>query len=415
MTKKLSCFALLGALLAMNPAVAATNWGVRAGSSADLTGAPATRARENVNYQKYQTRTTTRTYKASDGGDLYYATPTKRSDLYKQYDAATSSSARATKNTVRTSRAEKIITKLNRKYYLAHPFFQPLAGNFGSITDFSYNQNSFDFDMPLTLVSTLDPAIQMSFAGGKWESETFSIKEDFSYGITDRVALVAMAKYDMADYKFKYDFSNGDAAESKMDDSSVNVFGIGAQWRMVDNEKWIATASAYYQHQKDFSNNLVLDLKAGYKVARSTIYGLARGWYLDLDENSYGAIVEESGGDMFYAAYDSDVDSAFYFEGGVGVFSVLSEDWTLNVEGIFGAYDWHNQASVKAALGWQPNDWFALNLYAKSSIYDSADNKDLGVYLYKPSIGLENLTRLGTTKVDNANEMSLGVQAIFHF
>ena len=414
MTKKLSCFALLGALLAMNPAVAATNWGVRAGSSADLTGAPATRTRENVNYQKYQTRTTTRTYKASDGGDLYYATPTKRSDLYKQYDAATSSSARATKNTVRTSRAEKIITKLNRKYYLAHPFFQPLAGNFGSITDFSYNQNSFDFDMPLTLVSTLDPAIQMSFAGGKWESETFSIKEDFSYGITDRVALVAMAKYDMADYKFKYDFSNGDAAESKMDDSSVNVFGIGAQWRMVDNEKWIATASAYYQHQKDFSNNLVLDLKAGYKVARSTIYGLARGWYLDFDENSYGAVVDNSE-EVFYVAYDSDVDSAFYFEGGVGVFSVLSEDWTLNVEGIFGAYDWHNQASVKAALGWQPNDWFALNLYAKSSIYDSADNKDLNVYLQQANMGLDSLTQIGTAKVDNTNEMSLGVQAIFHF
>ena len=417
MTKKLSCFALLGALLAMNPAVAATNWGVRAGSSADLTGAPATRARENVNYQKYQTRTTTRTYKASDGGDLYYATPTKRSDLYKQYDAATSSSARATKNTVRTSRAEKIITKLNRKYYLAHPFFQPLAGNFGSITDFSYNQNSFDFDMPESFTIPNPDGTNTSltisgFSGGKWNSDTFSIKEDFSYGITDRVALVAMAKYDMADYEF--DFDNTDA-DSKMDDSGLNVFGIGAQWRMVDNEKWIATASAYYQHQKDFSNNLVLDLKAGYKVARSTIYGLARGWYLDLDENSYGAIVEESGGDMFYVAYDSDVDSAFYFEGGVGVFSVLSEDWTLNVEGIFGAYDWHNQASVKAALGWQPNDWFALNLYAKSSIYDSADNKDLGVYLYKPSIGLENLTRLGTTKVDNANEMSLGVQAIFHF
>lgn len=411
MNKVLSCFALLVATLGVGAANAATNWGTRAGSSADLTGAPATRTRENVNYQKYQTRTTTRTYKQSDGGDLYYATPTKRSDLYKQYDAATSSSANATKTTVRTTRSEKIITKLNRKYYLAHPFFQPLAGNFGSITDFSYNQSGFDFDVP----ESFDIGGGVTISGlpdGKWNSEMFSIKEDFSYGITDTVALVAMAKFDMAEYKF--DFDNTDA-DSKMDDNSLNVFGIGAQWRMVDNEKWIATGSAYYQHQKDFSNNLVLDLKAGYKVSRSTIYGLGRLWYLDLDENSYGAIVQESNGDAFYVAYDTDVSSALYFEGGLGVFSVLSEDWTLNVEGVFGAYDWHNQASVKAALGWQPNDWFALNLYAKSSIYDSADGKDLNVYLYQPSLGLEQLTRLGTARVDNASEMSLGVQAIFHF
>lgn len=414
MNKKLSCFALLVAVLAFGPAMAATNSGVYGASSADLTSAPATRTRENVNYKKYQTRTTTRTYKQSDGGDLYYSAPAKRSDLYKQYDAANSSSAKATKTTVRTTRSEKIVDKLNRKYYLAHPFFQPLSGNFGSITDLSYSQNSFDFDLPLTLVSTIDPSQVIPFAGGEWKSNTFSIKEDFSYGITDTVALVAMAKFDMADYKFKYDFSNGNSAESKMDDNSLNVFGIGGQWRMIDNEKWIATAMAFYQHQKDFSNNIALDLKAGYKVARSTIYGLARGWYLNLDENSYGAFVDNSE-EMFYIAYDIDVKNTFYVEGGLGVFSVLNQDWTLNVEGVFGHYGWHNQASVKAALGWQPNDWFALNLYAKSSIYDSADGKDLNVYLQQADMGLDSLNQIGTAKIDNMSEMSLGVQAIFHF
>lgn len=401
MNKVLSCFAILVAAFGIGAADAATNFGARGASSADLTSAPATRTRENVNYQKYQTRTTTRTYKQSDGGDLYYSAPTKRSDLYKQYDAAKSSSARATKTTVRTTRSEKIVNKLNRKYYLAHPFFQPLGGNFGSITDFSYNQNSFDFKLPDTFVEP----------GGKWKSETFSIKEDFSYGITDTVALVAMAKYDMADYKFDFDETD---ADSKMDDSSLSVFGIGAQWRAIDNEKWIATASAYYQHQKDFSNNLMLDLKAGYKVSRSTIYGLVRGWYLDLDENSYGAIVEEDNGGAFYIAYDTDVKDMFYVEGGLGVFSVLNQDWTLNVEGVFGNYGWHNQASVKAALGWQPNDWFALNLYAKSSIYDSADDKNLKTYLYSPSVNT-GLEYWGDSKIDKANEMSLGIQAIFHF
>ena len=197
-----------------------------------------------------------------------------------------------------------------------------------------------------------------------------------------------------------------------MSDDGLNVYGIGAQWRMIDNTKWIATASAYYQHQNDFSNNFVLDLKAGYKVARSTIYGLARGWYLDLDENSYGAIVQESGGDAFYIAYDTDASSALYVEGGLGVFSVLNEDWTLNVEGVFGNYDWHNQASVKAALGWQPNDWFALNVYAKTSFFDSADDKSLKTYM---STAGGALNYYGDSKIDNSNEMSLGAQVILHF
>ena len=401
MKKQLSLFVWAVAMFGMTPVFGATNSGLRGASSADLTSGPAVRTRENVNYQKYQTRTTTRTYKQSDAGDLYYAQPSKRSDLYKQYDAASSSSAKATKNTVRTTRSEKVITKLNRKYYLAHPFFQPLGGNFGSITDLSYNQNSFDFELSDYFVEP----------GGEWKSNTFSIKEDFSYGITDTVALVAMAKFDMAEYKFDFDETD---ADSKMDDNSLSVFGIGGQWRMIDNEKWIATAMAFYQHQKDFSNNLTLDLKAGYKVARSTIYGLARGWYLNLDENSYGAIVEESNGGAFYIAYDTDVKDMFYIEGGLGVFSVLNQDWTLNVEGVFGHYGWHNQASVKAALGWQPNDWFALNLYAKSSIYDSADGKNLKTYLYDPSVNT-GLEYSGDAKIDNVSEMSLGVQAIFHF
>ena len=407
MKQHLSLFALVAAVLGSVPAVAATNSGVYGASSADLAGVPATRTRENVNYQKYQTRTTTRTYKQSDGGDLYYAQPTKRSDLYKQYDAANSSSAKATKTTVRTTRSEKIVNKLNRKYYLAHPFFQPLGGNFGSITDLSYNQNTFDFEMPFTLGDK-------TFSGGDWNAETFSIKEDFSYGITDTVALVAMARFDAADYAFKYQVGGIDVAESKMDNSDLTAFGIGAQWRMVDNEKWIATVMPYYQRQKDFSNTFALDLKAGYKVARSTIYGLARGWYLNLDENSYGTFANNSE-EVFYIAYDTDVKDTFYVEGGLGVFSVLNQDWTLNVEGVFGHYDWHNQMSVKAALGWQPNDWFALNIYAKSSIYDSADYKNLNAYLYAPGLDINQLEPKGSAKIDNAQDMSLGVQAIFHF
>ena len=92
-------------------------------SSADLSGAPAVRARGNVNYEKYETRSTTRTYDVKDGADLYYTQPASRSALYKQYDnsARRTGSATTTRN-VRTTRAETVRRELKRKYYLAHPF-----------------------------------------------------------------------------------------------------------------------------------------------------------------------------------------------------------------------------------------------------------------------------------------------------
>ena len=444
MKKSLSLF--VGLLVAMGAvsAEAATNWGTRAGSSADLSGAPATRTREKVNYEKYQTRTLTKTYEAKDAGDLYYTKPANRSALYKQYEGANSSAARATKTTKRTTRSEQVVNKMRRKYYLAHPFFQPLGGMFGSITDFSYTMNSYDFTINQTvpvwnpLADT--PAFQLAWngAGGKWDMTRFAVKEDFSYGITDRIAVLGMLEYDMSDYKFEWD---DDSPDDKMDDSGVNLFGLGAQWRFVDTEDWLAPASAYFQHQKDVANNFLIELKGGYKVSKSTIYGLARGWYLDLDGNSYGNGVEGqyryeldgkiySGDAMMYIPYQVGDSNVMYLEAGLGVFSVLNEDWTLNVEGLFGNYDWHNQASIKGAIGWQPNDWFALNLYVKTAFYDSADGKELDFYwketpvllsdgTYLPQLEdgkyMTDLTQLGTVKLDNYAETSIGVQAIFQF
>lgn len=430
MKKSLSLF--VGLLVAMGAvsAEAATNWGTRAGSSADLSGAPATRTREKVNYEKYQTRTLTKTYEAKDAGDLYYTKPANRSALYKQYEGANSSAARATKTTKRTTRSEQVVNKMRRKYYLAHPFFQPLGGMFGSITDFSYTMNSYDFTINQTLPvwNTGTGAYENVLNGldGKWDMTRFAVKEDFSYGITDRIAVLGMLEYDMSDYKFEWD---DDSPDDKMDDSGVNLFGLGAQWRFVDNTDWIATASAYFQHQKDVSNNFLIELKGGYKVSKSTIYGLARGWYLDLDGNSYGNGVEgkDANGNsaLMYIPYQVGDSNVMYFEAGLGVFSVLNEDWTLNVEGLFGNYDWHNQASIKGAIGWQPNDWFALNLYVKTAFYDSANDKDLDLYWMEPSIQaqaadgtefyLDHLTQIGTVKLDNYAETSIGVQAIFQF
>ncbi len=417
---KKTFFGIVGvlAILGAGGVEAATNSGMRAASSADLSGAPATRSREKVNYQKYKTRTTTKTYETKDAGDLYYTKPANRSALYKQYEGASSSSARATKTTKRTTRSEKVVNKLTRKYFIAHPFYQPLGGVFGSVTDLGYTTSSYDFTINQTM-PVYDGATEvypLNGLGAKWDMWRFSIKEDFSYGITDTIAVMGMAEFDMDDYKFEWD---DNSPSDEMDDSGLNLFGIGGQWRFMDNEKWIGMASAYYQHQKDISNNFLLEAKVGYKVASSTVYGLARGWYLALDGNSYGNGVEGTDANgvpaMMYIPYQVGDDKAMYFEGGMGVFSVLNKDWTLNLEGVFGHYDWHNSASIKGAIGWQPNDWFALNLYAKTVFYDSADGKELDLYWMEPSVGLDSLTKIGTVDLDNYSETSIGLQVMFQF
>ncbi len=406
MKKYLSLFTAFAVVVGVAPALAATNYGTRAASSADLTGAPAVRERTQVNYEKYATRSTTKTYDEADAKNIYYTQPANRSALYKQYDSGNAAA------TVRTTRAETYRTELKRKYYLAHPFFQPTKGKFGSVTDISYNANSYDiFLTPNSGVSISDP-------NGKWDMSQISIKEDFSYGITDRLSVLAMARYDISDYKFDWSV----APDDSMDDSGFNLFGLGLQWRFVDTEKWIATASAYYQYQQDISNNVVLDLKAGYKVSSSTIYGLVRGWYLNFDGNSYGNGIngktEEGDEATFFMAYNTDADNTFYVEGGVGVFSVLDEDWTLNLEAVLGNYDWHNQASIKAAIGWQPNDWFALNLYGKMAVWDSANGKDLSFWQTDTNSESDyygQFVRMGSANIDNYSEYSIGLQAIFMF
>lgn len=417
---KKTFFGIVGilAILGAGGVDAATNSGVRAASSANLSGAPATRSREQVNYQKYKTRTTTKTYETKDAGDLYYTKPANRSALYKQYEGASSSSARATKTTTRTTRSEKVVNKLTRKYFIAHPFYQPLGGVFGSVTDLGYTTSGYDFTINQTM-PVYDGATEvypLNGLGGKWDMSRFSIKEDFSYGITDTIAVMGMAEFDMDEYKFEWD---DNSPSDKMDDNGLNLFGIGGQWRFMDNEKWIGMASAYYQHQKDISDNFLLEVKVGYKVASSTVYGLARGWYLALDGNSYGNGVEGKDANgvpaMMYIPYQVGDDSAMYFEGGMGVFSVLNKDWTLNLEGVFGHYDWHNSASIKGAIGWQPNDWFALNLYAKTVFYDSADGKELDLYWMEPSVGLDSLTKIGTVDLDKYSETSIGLQVMFQF
>lgn len=403
MKLNLSIFVAATMLIAGASAMGATNSGMGGASTANLSSMPAERSDpNNVNYAKYETRSTTRTYTTSGNtnGQSYYTSQpatTNRSQMYRGYNGTT------TTRTATTNRNQTVRRTMKRKYYLAHPFFQPTEGKFGSITDIGYNTASYNLDFA--------PEDTMTDTKAKWSMDQIALKEDLSFGITDRFGLLLMGRYASTEYKF--DWST--APDDKIKDDDIDIYGAGLQWRFTDNEKWIATLSAYYERQQDVANEFVLDLKAGYKVSKSTIYGIGRGWLMLFDEDMYGNGItgktELGEVESMFIEYDGDAERTFFFEAGLGVFSVLDEDWTLNVEALFGHYDWHNQASIKGALGWQPNDWFALNLYAKTSFYDSADGKDLNFY------GTEHgeWAYMGKVKLDKYRETSIGGQIIFYF
>lgn len=324
--------------------------------------------------------------------------------------------------------SKKSYSSQTRKYFLAHPFFQPLEGKFGSVTDISYAQNSFKFDILNGSVLDIDKTTPSPTYGqviasgnallsGKEETSQFVVKEDFSFGLSDTLAIIGMVQYDKTKVSFK-DWSGGESADTSTT-SGLNIFGIGLQNRFVDNDKWIASIAGFFQHQKDTANTFIGEIKAGYKINRTTIYGLGRLGYSDLIEgDTYGAFVKAKDGDWLMLSYNTDVKDVIYVEGGAGVFTVLNKYFTLNGEMILGHYDWHNQLNIKGAFGWQPNDFFALNLYASAALYDSAKGQKQMYMNYDKNPDGYATTLVYTTgdyKIKNYNEWKIGVQAIFYF
>lgn len=378
-------------------------------------------------------------YKNTIQNNFYYNQPTARTNSY----SSTQRQARSARyqpeyydNTDRRvtvvddsyeERSYKRTTKTSqiRKYFLAHPFFQPLKGRFGSVTDLSYGKSDFKLDIlngAVTEVDTVTDPLNPTIVGttpvtavdlsGKAETTQLLVKEDFSFGLSDTLAIIGMAQYDKTKVTFK-DWSDNSASNS-LSDSGLNLFGIGLQSRFVDNNEWIAMASGYYQHQKDTANIFLGELKVGYKIDRTTVYGLGRVWYTNLTKGDmYGAYVEENN-DWLMLTYKTDVKDIVYAEGGLGIFSVLSKDFTLNGEVIYGYYDWHNQLNIKGAIGWQPGDSFALNLYASTSLYDSAKDQTKKYLEYQTSSTGYYLTE-GQYKIKDYNEWKIGAQVIFYF
>ncbi len=424
-------------LLGMFPAFGAEEYGYRKESSQYIDT-------RSVETPRKATKTSRRTgnYSNTITNNVYYTQsvqPANNARVYRDEPRVVyEKPVKQKKSVVQTKQAR---TSTERKYFLAHPFFQPLKGRFGSVTDFSYAKNSFkanvlsgsfrdmDFD-PTSGYMEYVPENGLIGLSGKVNLSQFLVKEDFSFGLSDTLSLMLMAQYDITRTKFT-DWT-GDYFNVSGRNSGLRVFGVGLQNRFIDTDKWIAMFSGFFQHQKDEANTLMFEGKAGYKVDRTTIYGLARLGYSNLtDGEAYGVRVDYAAGDILAFTYKQDVKDVIYAEAGAGVFSVLNKYTYLGGELVLGHYDWHNQVNIKGNIGIQPNEFFALNLYASTALYDSAKGKikrymmyDVypdpvedadhpGTYLTNPASSLAFIE--GNYKMDSYKEWKIGVQAILYF
>ena len=389
----------------------------------------------------YKTTSTSRKnggYRNVITNNFYYNQQPAQTVYYKPAQKTSTNSGYYKSSAKQTKSVKKSYSSQERKYFLAHPFFQPLKGRFGSVTDFLYEYNVLKFDMLNGTLYNSDsatvptPKLPLGIANlsGKAETAQYVVKEDFSYGITDTLSIIGMVQYDKTKVKFK-DWSDPTLGTDSKSDSGLNIFGIGLQNRFVDNAQWIAMVSGYYQHQKDTANTLIGDLKVGYKIDRTTLYGLGRVGYSHLIKgDTYGMYIDDATGDYVMLSYKTNVDNVVYVEGGVGAFAVLNKYFTLNGEMIYGHYDWHEQLNIKGAIGWQPGDMFALNLYASTSIYDSAKGKTKEYMNYDVNPGPDDYPTLngvpqftdshllyttGDYKINSYNEWKIGIQGILYF
>jgi hypothetical protein len=431
MKKQLSLFiwatAVFGIGTVLNPVTASAETvirnnigyaetGYRGASVVDASSGPARPSNINVNVNKFETRSSDAGYSVQGGQNMYYTSPGKRSAIYQDYEGCSSegcppapvaaAQAPVQDTRVRSQRAEVAKKETERKYHLAHPFFQPAQGHVGSITEIGWAKNSYDFAFQ-DVVPTQPDFIDQT---GSWNATELFIKEDLSFGITDTVAIIGSVQYGWQTLEMNWD--DPAVPNDKNKNNDFDQWGIGLQWRFYEDADWISYIAGYYQWN-EIANAFLADAKVGYKIENTTVYGLARVWSVGWKDNSYGNGITNDAGQVTYFAFKRDVDRSLYLEGGLGLFSALSEDWSVNAELTFGDYDWHSQAGIYAGIFYQPLQSFAIGLYGRTSIWDSASGSDkTEAWGWSPIIPA---TYIGQIKMDSYSDLQIGVKAFLYF
>lgn len=339
------------------------------------------------------------------GKPMYYVGPDRRGNMYDDLEDCGEDCQHM---------ASKHVSRPYGELPMANPFFQPEKGKFGAVTEAGYARNSFNFVVPV--IAPLPPAatgIWLDGESGKWNADQLFVKQDVSYGINDRVALLANVKYGSTKYEVNWDAPDLDADTESS--AGIDQAGAGIVWRFYESADVIANIDVQYMWTKT-NNALSLGAMVGHKVwDHSTVYGFGRAWGINWDDESYGVYVEDALAG-YYIVFDRDISSiVLNLEAGLGVFTAFDDMWSAGAELVFGDYDWHSQAGLSLNLNYQPSKNFAVGIYGRMSVWDSADSNE-NIEMWWLDAGISQTPMfVGKTEVTKHADMMFGARLFLYF
>jgi hypothetical protein len=390
--------AAIFSMLAVAPAFAAS-------STADLSSGPA--KRENLKMEQFKSEAAGRRIKSD--ANLYYVAKGKRdSSVYRDFAGC---NAEGCEKSTRSVRAENKKAEDARKYNLSNPFFQPRSGEFGSVTDLAYNYSALDIN-----VSPLSSYTVWAGQTGKYSAKELQLTENLSYGITDDVTILGMARFNSMSLNINWPNLAPPQDNDDQTSRKVDLWGVGAQWRVVNDSDMIAYVAGSYMNMADSASVISVDSKVGYKNDDTTIYGFGRVQYRKWKDDGYGIGITNQYDQTAYFTMKEKATSSFYYEVGAGMFVAMNSDWSADLAASFADAEWHQQFAARASLSYQPWKNAALSVYGRIALWDNADDfKKSQIIYHAPGYNGGVPVPVGTAAFDNYSEMAAGLQLIMLF
>jgi hypothetical protein len=258
---------------------------------------------------------------------------------------------------------------------LNDPFYQPSKGGFAGTLDAGYDYSDLKF-------SILPGTGGWANYTGDYESTTMSAVPTLSYGITDDLAVIGSLRFSSATRYFHWDqaIAIPDDKETKSD---LDTWGLGAQWKFVDNNKWVANVQGSYQKLKDAADTISGNVKVGYKSDGITYYGFGQVQFVDWDgADGYGLGLENQYDQIIYMSLDDSASTSTYYDIGAKVFAPIDNEWSVDTGLVYSNAEWYQKLSAELALSYQPLDNLAFSVYGKTSLWNNAEDKnDSNVWL----------------------------------
>jgi hypothetical protein len=380
--------------------VVSTSVSFAASSVADLSSGPA----KKEDYQMVNVQNNIDTRRVKSDANLYYVAKDKRSDVIsRNYNGCIGDECY---NTARSIRADEKRTKDERKYNLNNPFYQPKQGDFASVTDLSYRDNSLEF-------SVLPGTGGWQNHAGKYSATSTVAAEHLSYGISDDFAVIGGLEFAKSNLDINWDTISAPFNHDKGSDSKLDMWGFGAQWRFVNNDKWIGTLMGTYEKMVDVANVFTGDVKAGYKVNNMTVYGFGRLYMLDWEGEGYGFGLTNQYDQIEYFTLEPTASSSVYYDLGMGVFTAINKDWSTDLTLGYSDAEWHTQVWGRASVSYQPWKNAAFTLYGKIALMDSADDFNESTIIFVNNDG--SVSMEGVAAFDNYSDTTVGLQLTLAF